>query len=626
MLSFPLKTVPTGVEGSWDSEEVVDGLRKLLSSQYGDAAARGLAGDLGVLRRARTDALLAAVGSAAEAAAAEDVLVRYCRLLQLLEKALGSDVRESRACRFEWRSCWDEKERRAHADVKWEQAGALYNLAAALCARAALPPLANVDAIKAAAHRFQLAAGALALVEEMNPEAAFSDGAGCTSDLSAPALEALRRLALAQAQACFCEKAELDGLGAPLRTKLLAGAADDFRKASAAFASCGGRPNLKAIVTWGAATADARAAQYEAQARWLASEAAGEKGDYGAQIAHVNAASAAAHSAAAVPEGALKEKLDAVRALVDEAVPRLKKENDLVYYAKVPAEPPKIDGKSLAKPMPVTALLEAADDTELPGEEGAPLAAFLSSLAEFKRKEGAAAVIEAPAAADTSGGGGGGGGGEGGGDGDKGGRGVFGLFGRGSGKSEKEGKEPKEGKGRASSSGDAAVLARARSKLAELAGATSGGGGGGGGGGGRDDDAELAAAIAASLDDMESAGAGQGADRRRRRRRRRSLVSRRGETRSSPAAAPPPPPPPRRRRRRLGPSRAAAADAAKGRRRRPSRRRRRRRPRARSTARSLNSKRWGSRATRRRTRCERPASTSPRRPTCSSPDVCSVTQ
>ena len=34
MLSFPLKTVPTGVEGSWDSEEVVDGLRKLLSSQY----------------------------------------------------------------------------------------------------------------------------------------------------------------------------------------------------------------------------------------------------------------------------------------------------------------------------------------------------------------------------------------------------------------------------------------------------------------------------------------------------------------------------------------------------------------------------------------------------------------
>ena len=72
---------------------------------------------------------------------------------------------------------------------------------------------------------------------------------------------------LAQAQACFCEKAELDGLGAPLRTKLLAGAADDFRKASAAFASCGGRPNLKAIVTWGAATADARAAQYEAQAR-----------------------------------------------------------------------------------------------------------------------------------------------------------------------------------------------------------------------------------------------------------------------------------------------------------------------------------------------------------------------
>ena len=54
MLSFPLKTVPTGVEGSWDSEEVVDGLRKLLSSQYGDAAARGLAGALGVLRRART--------------------------------------------------------------------------------------------------------------------------------------------------------------------------------------------------------------------------------------------------------------------------------------------------------------------------------------------------------------------------------------------------------------------------------------------------------------------------------------------------------------------------------------------------------------------------------------------
>ena len=196
-------------------------LRKLLSSQYerGGARPRRRPGRA----RARAPTRCSRRWAARRRRRRRRTCSWYCRLLQLLERR--SDPTSARAaCRFEGARAGGEGAARTRTSR--EQAGALYNLAAAR-ARAALPPLANVEAIKAAAHRFQLAAGAIALVEEMNREAAL-EGAGCTSDPGAGArgLRASRsrrrRRASARRPSSMAWRAAAD--------EALAGAADDFAR------------------------------------------------------------------------------------------------------------------------------------------------------------------------------------------------------------------------------------------------------------------------------------------------------------------------------------------------------------------------------------------------------------
>ena len=70
----------------------------------------------------------------------------------------------------------------------------------------------------------QLAAGALQAAQQLAPEAALE--AECPREMSDGALGAALKLMLAQAQVCFCEKAEKDGLCPGTQAKLCVGARD----------------------------------------------------------------------------------------------------------------------------------------------------------------------------------------------------------------------------------------------------------------------------------------------------------------------------------------------------------------------------------------------------------------
>ena len=86
---------------------------------------------------------------------------------------------------------------------------------------------------------------ALIAAQELQLES-FLPGEGAdsksTSDVSNAALDAVRLLMLAQAQACFCEKAMGDGLGASPQAKLCLGAKPRSRRAAAARAA---RPQVR---------------------------------------------------------------------------------------------------------------------------------------------------------------------------------------------------------------------------------------------------------------------------------------------------------------------------------------------------------------------------------------------
>ena len=319
------------------------------------------------LKRARERAAKAKEITSAEAEAteSEDPLLLYAAVLTAAADALGNEVREQKAVlNLSQRGAWDEPKAapaKAH-DFVLDQAGVLLNLAASWSSRGALPPLTDGEAIKAAAKHFQLAAGAVQAAQAVQPAIHLSP---CPSDLSDEALGALRAFMLAQAQACFCEKAEKDGMGAGTQAKLCMGAQQLYVQAADGLHSFA--TTSKGLHAWGHAVASARAKQYEALARWHAaseSGAAERRGEQQAQlqlcVSLAGAASAALASHSAMSDAA-KASLAALVAKSGEALRTVSRDNELVYYAKVPPSDslPAIEAKVLAKPTPVAPLVEA---------------------------------------------------------------------------------------------------------------------------------------------------------------------------------------------------------------------------------------------------------------------------
>ena len=212
MVALPSRQCEVGVG------DLVGGVRQLIDGAYGSLAAQAHIADATSLKRARERAVKKGASTEADAAAAEEPLLLYAAMLSRAQAALGAEAREHKLLELSWRSAWaDEKEKPSKAhDLVAEQAGVLYSLAAAWSVRGALPALADGESIKAAAKCFQLAAGALAAAQQLQPETTLDDGT-CPTDLSDAALGAASKLMLAQAQACFCEKAALDKLGASMK-------------------------------------------------------------------------------------------------------------------------------------------------------------------------------------------------------------------------------------------------------------------------------------------------------------------------------------------------------------------------------------------------------------------------
>jgi hypothetical protein len=196
----------------------------VIDRAYGELAPKACARDAAVLRRAREAASRAVNNSALEteaaAAAAVQALLLYFAVLERLQAALGAEIRDQKSPTFAWRGAFETNEKCAEPNAALELSSVAWNLAAALSSSGVSAP---ADDPKAAVRHFALAAGVLdAIASQLNPGAALD---ACSSDLCEGVLGAARALMLAQAQACFCEKAAGDNLGSGTQAKLCMGAA-----------------------------------------------------------------------------------------------------------------------------------------------------------------------------------------------------------------------------------------------------------------------------------------------------------------------------------------------------------------------------------------------------------------
>lgn len=195
------------------------------------------------------------------------------------------------------------------------------------------------------------------------------------AELQPECAKALALTMLAQAQECFCDKAQVDGMAVGTRIKLLLGARDAYASASdaiaAAAASTPTATPLKRFKTW--AEPPTRASQYKSEARafWLAANPSPTPGvGLGLALA-LRAQGAAARAVAAVgsiPDELARRVVVDLAGEVDAAVAKLRRDNDTVYYESVPPEGslPALDGKVLAKAVPVITIVEAAEAKAIP--------------------------------------------------------------------------------------------------------------------------------------------------------------------------------------------------------------------------------------------------------------------
>ena len=212
MLCLPAKTTSNKVD--WASS-----LSKYVARAYSKAQAEAHKEQF-----RRVDELRRQVAAASEArleertaADARALYVRYYKLLCSMEQRF--EVAELRLT-FPWRDAFQPGMRQGEADLRFERAAVLFNVASAVTFEAASQNRRSAEGIRRACKLFQEAAGVLHAVAALVGEAAW--GASASVDLAPRTLATLASLMLAQAQRCFYEKAEQDAMSPKLLSKIAA--------------------------------------------------------------------------------------------------------------------------------------------------------------------------------------------------------------------------------------------------------------------------------------------------------------------------------------------------------------------------------------------------------------------
>lgn len=298
---------------------------------------------------------------------------------------------------FKWADAFEADEQTVVHDWTFERASVLFNLAASISFLATHCDRQTPDGLKQACGLYQQAAGALSAVQAIVKDAGWS----ASADLSSDTLHALESLMLAQAQKCFFEKAEIDGMSTKVLAMLTAECAHLYEEVGLLVENAKQRSRpISAmssdwldVVQWNRYLFDGLQHYHQAKL----DEADNAYGKALSRLTYATDRTATAVNACSGANPALQELFKKHYAICKEAHTKAKKDNDLVHYDKVPDVKtlPKPERKRMVKAQPPPEVALAEEPTPLPTKAAsAPPAAAPQAAAPVDVVTAQAAAVD----------------------------------------------------------------------------------------------------------------------------------------------------------------------------------------------------------------------------------------
>ncbi|CAI5708798.1 unnamed protein product [Hyaloperonospora brassicae] len=301
-------------------------------------------------------------------ASSRRVLLRYYAQLDKMSQRFtcepdslsSSSVRTSLQLQFTWNDSFCPRKKSTQTGLPFEKGAVMFNVGALESQLGVETDRSTVEGLKTACHHFMRAAGAFAEVRDTIVDQTVGVR---TPDMSAEGLGMLMYLMLAQAQACFYEKAIKDQMKDAIKAKLVQQALDYYDSALEFCRS----PALAGAIdrSWGVhlqfQVHCLRAATQYWQGAASKTAALNRGQGYGEEIARLVAADTECNEACNVAAQnklptSLSQSAQALQCMVREHLAAAKKDNASVYLENVPkfSELPSVGKAAMVKPLPFT--------------------------------------------------------------------------------------------------------------------------------------------------------------------------------------------------------------------------------------------------------------------------------
>ncbi|KAG6887635.1 hypothetical protein C0995_013884 [Termitomyces sp. Mi166 len=356
MISIPKKSTD---EVDWTTP-----IRTLIAQSYGENP-DNYASECAQLQRCRQDA----VRGAGSDFTARDLLYKYFGQLELLELRFP-EIKVT----FPWHDAFTGK-LTTQTSIAYEKASTIFQIAATHSSIAAAQSRSDPEGTKRAFYYFRSCAGMLTYINDNFLHAP-------STDLSSDVVKFLADLILAQATEVFFEKCVDEKKGNALVAKVAAQAATMYTTLSEELKEFVGKGIFDrnwAILIQIKSKHFVSLSQYH---RALADTASSNHGDALARLALSTTLSKDAHrlsvsfsaSSPTLPADAASSLVGLTKtlsSLTSTALSTATKENDLIYHASIPAPEslPKIDGISVASPVPIHEVYASPEVQRVIGQE-----------------------------------------------------------------------------------------------------------------------------------------------------------------------------------------------------------------------------------------------------------------
>ncbi|RKP03406.1 hypothetical protein CXG81DRAFT_17030 [Caulochytrium protostelioides] len=269
-------------------------------------------------------------------------LVRYYGQLGHVASRFPIDEDHIKIC-FTWQDGLGRRGTHSSFAVGYERASVLYNIGAAYSRLGAHQDRSDGNGLKRAALYFRFAAGAFIELLDLVTASPETLGLG---DLRVPVVESLAAMCMAQGQECFWHKAVVGGLSSGTIARLAVQTALYYEAAARHATNNDGFP------PWWTTHLTTKSWHFRAASQVRKAQECASTNEYGVQVARLRAAQSFADRATAPAvfkqlSPFVQSDITALSTVIGERLASAVKDNDTIYYQRVPESVPDIEATSM---------------------------------------------------------------------------------------------------------------------------------------------------------------------------------------------------------------------------------------------------------------------------------------